>query len=331
MPETVTLARRGSSRPEAIELIGHSSAIVRVRESLARAVTLNGGVLVVAEAGTCVEEVVRALHQHRSPDAPFVVVDCAHDTGCLEAALFGAVTAAGGDDLESVAPDCRLAAACGGTLFLQDVVELPASVQARLARIARDGEASIAGRTVPMTWRLVASAAPGIEGDVQARRFRPDLFRRLSSTRIDLPPLRDRADDLPALATRMLNDACQARNLPERAFTQAALALLSVLPWPGNAEELRGVIDRIAADGPAGLIQIEQLFPLVKLRRVSERFVPIGNLREARLRFEREYIAAVLQHHDWRMTEAARTLGMQRPNLYRKARQLGLMIGRVSE
>lgn len=339
MPDTLTLAGRrpadfvGTQPRAVVELLGRSAAVTRVREVIRRTAPLDGGVLIVAEAGADVEPVAREVHQRgRAPGAPFVAVDCAHGMGRLEALLFGGSTpGSSGDALEPIERECGVAAARGGTLFLQDVGELPASVQSRLARVVRDGETLIDGQAVAMPFRLMASAAPGIDSDVYTRRFRPDLFRRLSSSRIDLPPLRDRPDDVPALATRLLEDVCQARHLPERAFTEAALALLSALSWPGNVAELRTVIDRVVAEGPGGLIQIEHLFPAVKLDRVASRFVPAGHLKEARLRFERDYIAAVLQHHDWRMTEAARTLGMQRPNLYRKARQLGITLTRVSE
>src|SRR5262249_41061793 len=101
--------------------------------------------------------------------------------------------------------------------------------------------------------------------------------------------------------------------------------------WPGNVAELRDVIDRAAASTSADTIEIEHLLPALQLDRSASAFVPAGTLREARLRFERDYIAAVLQHHGWQMAGAAQTLGMQRPNLYRKARQLGIPLTRVSE
>ena len=115
-------------------------------------------------------------------------------------------------------------------------------------------------------------------------------------------------------------------------FTQAALALLSALSWPGNLAELRAVVERAAVRAvEEGLIQVDHVLPALKLERAQAPFAPAGNLREARLRFERDYIAAVLQHHGWRMAEAANTLGIQRPNLYRKARQLGIPVARLSE
>jgi DNA-binding NtrC family response regulator len=176
----------------------------------------------------------------------------------------------------------------------------------------------------------VASASKGIEGEVRSHRFRPDLYRRLAAMRIECPPLRERPEDVPLLASRVLEDICGAEGLPVRTFTQAALALLAALSWPGNLAELHDVIARAVRghDSARAVIQIEDLLPAIRLNAAPAPFVPTGNLREARSRFEREYIAAVLQHHRWRMAEAAETLGMQRPNLYRKARQLGIPLTR---
>jgi two-component system nitrogen regulation response regulator NtrX len=176
--------------------------------------------------------------------------------------------------------------------------------------------------------RFVATASPAIDADVHGHRFRADLFRRLSVTRIDLPPLRDRADDLPQLASCLLEDACAARGVAPRTFTEAALALVAALTWPGNVAELADVLDRVVANGHGEVVQVEDVLPALQLHRVPAPFTPAGSLRDARLRFEREYIAAVLQHHGWRMADAAQTLGIQRPNLYRKARQLGIPLAR---
>jgi len=178
---------------------------------------------------------------------------------------------------------------------------------------------------------LAATGQAEIDADVNAHRFRMDLYRRLSSTRIDLPPLRDRAEDVPALATRLLDDICDAHGVARRSFTQAALALMGALTWPGNVGELRTALERVVTDAREDMLQIEHLLPALQLRRAPAPFAPAGNLREARLRFERDYIAAVLQHHGWRMADAAQALGIQRPNLYRKARQLGIPLARVSD
>lgn len=314
----------------AVELLGQSPAVTRAQELVRRAAALNGGVLITAEPGADVGSVTHELHlQSAQSTGAYVVVDC--DAGEVDRLLFGASQGEVPTDLDSVSSDSRVAAARGGTLFLQQVTELPSAVQARLARIARDGEVRIAGEPVATGFRLVASAPPTIDADVHARRFRADLYRKVSGMRIDLPPLRDRAGDVPALATRLLEDLTAARGLPSRTFTQATLALIGALTWPGNLAELRDAIERVVTNTDKTVIQIEHLLPALRLDRASAPFVPAANLREARLRFERDYISAVLQHHRWRMADASHTLGIQRPNLYRKARQLGIPISRGSD
>ncbi len=245
----------------------------------------------------------------------------------LERDLFGAPAGTPASDLDAITPESRLAAARGGTLFLQEITELPSGVQARLARILRDREVRLQGEPVATGFRVIAGAAPTIDEEVHAQRFRSDLYRRVSATRIDLPPLRDRAGDVPALAARILDDLAAGDDRPPRTFTHSALALLGAMTWPGNLVELRDAITRIAGATSDGVMQIEHVLPALQLDRPPAAFVPAGNLRDARLRFERDYIAAVLQHHGWRMADAAQTLGIQRPNLYRKARQLGIPIG----
>jgi two-component system response regulator GlrR len=330
-------ARFVPSGNEAIELAGRSAAVVRAQELVRRAAVLHTGVLIVAERGSDAESVARELHaRSRSPASPWIPLECGGgDAGSLDRLLFGRQPDLAPTDLESVSADSRLAAARGGTIFLQDVSELPASVQARLARIARDGEVRIDGAPVATDVRFVASALPLIDAEVRENRFRTDLYRRLAVSRIDLPALRDRPDDVPALAERLLEGIVgtseDKTGAAAPAFTQAALALLAALSWPGNLAELRAVVERAAVERGEGMIQVEHVLPALKLERAQAPFAPAGNLREARLRFERDYIAAVLQHHGWRMAEAANTLGIQRPNLYRKARQLGIPVARLSE
>jgi DNA-binding NtrC family response regulator len=333
-PSTARLARS----PGPLELVGHSPAITRVQELILRAATLDVGVLLTAERGADVDCVARELHaRSRRAAAPFTVVECdGGDALRLGQLLFGTFPGSSRSsvvptDLESIASDSCLAAARGGTLFLQDVTELPAAIQARLARIARDGEVQVDGEPVAIDVRLMASASPAVDADVHAHRLRLDLFRRLAVLRIDLPPLRDRQEDVPVIAVHVLDEVLGNRGMKPRAFTQAALALIAAVTWPGNLSELQAAITRVAGEPGDHDIQVEHILPALHLQRAPARFVPTGNLREARLRFERDYITAVLQHHEWRMADAAQTLGIQRPNLYRKARQLGILVTRMSE
>jgi DNA-binding NtrC family response regulator len=316
----------------AIELEGDSPAVGRARTLLQRAAALHTGVLFVGERGVDVESVVRELHgAGRGAAAPLIAVACAEDSAVIDRALFGAAALNRSADRVAVASDSHIGAARGGTLFLQDVTELPAAVQARIACLARDGEMSLDGRTVPTDCRLVASASPGIERDVREHRFRPDLYRRIAASRIELPPLRDRSGDIPVLVARLVALHRDEHGGPARRFTDAALAVMSALSWAGNLAELRSVVERVLCHTTETVVQIEQVLPSLQLARSMTAFYPAGSLRDARLRFERDYIAAVLQYHGWKVAEAAQTLGIQRPNLYRKARQLGIPVNRTGD
>jgi DNA-binding NtrC family response regulator len=318
---------------DSLELVGASPATIRSQKLVQRAASLDCGVLIVGEPGIDLSGVARAMHlRGRNPSAPFVTVDCGAGPGTqLERKLFGTRSPVEPADLDAVSADSRLAAARGGALFLQHVSELPAGAQARLARILRDGELRVDAQRVAFDARVLASAPPGIDDDLRDHRFRPELYRRLAAARIDLPPLRERADDVACLAERILADLCAAKSVPLRRFTQPALALLAALHWPGNLAELRAVVSRVAGACPEPVIPIERIVPALQLKNAPAPLPPLGKLRDARLRFERDYIAAVLQHHGWRMNEAAQTLGIQRPNLYRKARQLGIPITRLTD
>jgi DNA-binding NtrC family response regulator len=321
---------RPPNRP--LELLGRSPAIQLAHDLIRRAASSRGCVLLVAERGVELEPIARELHEGgASAGSAYVVVDCAEsDPARIEHKLFGALTDTPPPELEAVTAESAFATARGGTLFLHDVGELPSSVQARLARIARDGEMWLGGEAIPTSIRLVASAGPTLDSDVRSHRFRADLYRRLAVSRIDWPSLRDRASDIPEMVGGLLEELSDARG--ERVtMTEAAVALLSAIAWPGNLGEVHTVLDAVLANAHHDPIQIEDLLPALRLDPARAAVTPTGNLREARLQFERDYIAAALRQHNWRMAEAAQALGIQRPNLYRKARQLGIPLSGGSE
>ncbi len=321
-----------------VELVGESPAIGRLRELVADAARGRRGVVLLAEMGSQADAIARAIHaRSERAAAPFVRVDCAApEPLAVERELFGGAPARGNGSgrvnghaaVETVTASSAVAAARSGTLFLDNLVELPASVQGRLARLARDGEMRVNGAVRPFAARLVASAPPNVDEDVAQGKLRADLFRRLALTRIAIPPLRDRPDDIPLIAGQIARSRSVARGLPVRTFTQSALLVLRALPWRRNVAELVDVIDRLVVAAPGATIRVEDVLMYIGLEGAAGPFAPSGSLREARLRFEREYIAAVLRHHRWRMSDAAKTLGIQRTNLYRKARQLGIPRGR---
>jgi len=328
--EAVAATRRGR---EVLDLAGTSPAMQRLRDQIARAAARRGHTLVQAERGFDAATIARAIHDARAPGLPFILFGCADaESAEIERQLFGTSRRRADGGLESLSDACVLRRVRGGTLFLRDVVELPAPVQARLARLLRDGEAHVDEHlyVAPIDARVVSSAATPLDAEVHAGRFREDLARRLSALRLEIPPLRHRPEDIALLAAAAAAAACEQAELPRKPFTPAALTLLGALPWHGNITELERVVERLVRSAPGRTIRLEDVLASVRLDGPGHApVVPKGTLREARRWFEREYIAAVLHQHRWRTGEAARALGMQRTNLYRKARQLGIVIRSV--
>jgi DNA-binding NtrC family response regulator len=314
-------------------IFADSPAMRAVVHQLAHIAGQPGGVLISGELATGRRMLARELHRLTSQDdsSPFVAVPCSGDSTAIEQLLLGGRTptpsdASGAGGLEQVGDDSLICAAAAGTLFLADVAGLPARVQARLARILRDGEVMLAEsrRVVSLCLRPVASCTGAIDEALADGGFRGDLYRLLSVHRVAVPPLRDRREDIPKIANRMLQETCVAQNLPPKAIERPALALLSAMPWRGNAIELEALILAVAARSPHDAVRLEDVLTAVRLDGAARRYAGTGTLREAKTQFERDYITEVLELHKGRVSEAARALGVQRTNLYRKLRLLGV-------
>src|SRR5258706_9189916 len=310
-----------------LPLAGPSAAAASSREAFVAAVRSNAPALIVADRGLDAAAIAQAIHERSRPGTPLIVIDCAavvaRGAQDLDRQLFGARPRAEAHaDLDAVGSSSALLRARGGTLYLKHILDLPAATQRRLARILRDREVSATGRRVPVRGRIIGDAPASVAVEVGEGHFRSDLFRRLSETCIPVPALRERPEDMAALAVLI---AAELRGGAPPAFTQAALTVLSAPAWPGNLDELRGVLDRVLRAAPAGAIRQEDVLAHLPIDGAFARIAPQISLREARRQFEREYIASVLERHRWRMSEAARTLGIERANLYRKTRQLGIM------
>lgn len=326
----ISSSRRGSPLPRtarAVEwplpLTGPSAAASRGREAFTEALRLDVPVLIAADAGLDADAVARALHDRSRPGMPFVVIDCAGaDPASIERDLLGEPQR--GDahhDVDRVGPSAALLRARAGTLYLRHIGDLPAGVQRRLARVMRDREVSVGRRRAALRARVVTQASASIATDVRDGHVRPDLLRRLSHVTIAVPVLRERAEDIPELAVRV---AAALRSGDAPVFTQAALTVLAARSWMGNLDELRAVLERILASASNGTVRQEDVLAHLPIDGALPRVAPQVSLREARRQFERDYIASVLERHRWRMSDAARTLGIERANLYRKTRQLGI-------
>ena len=321
------------------DLYSHSPAMRPVIALIDEAAAKRAGVLIMGENGTGRQVAARAIHSRQNASAAaFVTVNCAaYDTEELDVTLFGASarTESYGDPgsrgLARVSREGRLHAAVGGTIYVQNVADAATKVQARLARVLRDREALLVetGEPIAFDVRPMAGVDPGFDRAVQEGRVRDDLFRRLSVTRIDMPPLRDRREDIPALANYYLREICAQLRVPPKTVSRAALSLISALPWPGNAVELRSLLEAVVNGLQGGRgIGLEDLLAHVRLDGGSVGLAGGGTLKQARARFEREYIANILEQHHGRISDAAKALGIQRTNLYRKMRSLRVGQGR---
>jgi len=321
------------------DLYSHSPAMRPVIALIDEAAAKRAGVLIRGEDGTGRQVAARAIHVRQNASvAAFVTVNCAaYDTEDLDAALFGAPARSesygdpGSRGLARVSREGRLHAAVGGTIYVQNVADAATKVQARLARVLRDREALLVetGEPIAFDVRPMAGVDPGFDRAVQEGRVRDDLFRRLSVIRIDMPPLRDRREDIPALANYYLREICAQLRVPPKTVSRAALSLISALPWPGNAVELRILLEAVVKGLQGGRgIGLEDLLAHVRLDGGSVGLAGGGTLKQARTRFERDYIANILEQHHGRISDAAKALGIQRTNLYRKMRSLRVGQGR---
>jgi DNA-binding NtrC family response regulator len=315
-------------------------------DAIARAARSTDGVLICGEAGTGKEIVARAIHRaageldrHSLEDllrcgreggeghAPFVAVECgARD---VERVVFGAPAATNGDeDLDRISSEGLLFQAFGGTMFLRSVQDMPGRLQARLARVLRDKEVWVQdGGGVRTLSNVNVRAIASIDAsstDEHDDRVVPELWKKLAAHRIELPPIRQRREDIPGLIRMLLADVCEALQIPSKTASSQAVALMSALPWRGNFTEMRGLLRTLVLKSPGRLIRLGDVLENIRLDGTASNFTGGGTLREARDRFEREYVSAVLEQHHGRMAEAARVLGIQRTNLYRKVRQLSV-------
>jgi DNA-binding NtrC family response regulator len=310
-------------------LFVQSAAMREVTQQVTAAAAGRQHVLIAGEPSTGRTLVARELHR-LSGGTPeqFVRLDCGQSPADLERELFG--TAAperresepGGERLTRGSAVSR---ASSGTLYLTSLTEAPARVQARLARLLRDREATLDDRSqVPVELRVIAATEPDPEALVADGRLRSDLAARLSQVRIDMPPLRRRAEDIPLLVVHVVTRTCEETDTPQKHFSRSALALLAALPWHGNGRELVALIEGLVRSVRRRVIQLEDVLEHAALDGFTARIDSGGSLRDAKARFERECITAMLLRHHGRVGEAAKALGIQRTNLYRKVRQLNV-------
>jgi transcriptional regulator with GAF, ATPase, and Fis domain len=316
-------------------LVGESPAIQAVRATARRIADTDLAVLILGENGTGKEVVARAIHfgSRRRKD-PFVAVNCAALTETLlESELFGHEKGAFTDAHESRAGKFELAA--GGTLFLDEIGDMSLAGQAKMLRVLEDKTIVRVGGSRPIHTdvRVLAATNQKLVDLVRAKRFREDLYFRLNVVSIELPPLRQRGDDVLLLAEHFLHVFCQraGRRVPK--FTLPARKRLEAHSWPGNVRELRNLMERLAYLSTGDRIEAEELaFILAPLSGETPSLMVVGReLNDATQEFQRKYIQQTIDEARGNVTEAAKTLGVHRSNLYRKMRQLNMDAEKAAE
>ncbi len=306
-------------------LIGNSPAIIALRDTIERLANTDLPVLVLGASGTGKEVVSRALHVGGSrADQPFVAVNCAAiSETLLESELFGHEKGAFTDAAETRKGKFELADE--GTLFLDEIGDMSPGGQAKLLRVLEQKVITRVGgsQTIPINVRVIAATNQDLSEAVGEKRFREDLFYRLSVVTLELPPLSDRPEDILPLAEHFLCDFCVEAGRSPLTLAPEAQQRLTGHTWPGNVRELRNLMERVAFLCPGDQIEIDDLaFILAPGREPDVEMPADAGLAEATRRFQVDYIRRSIRLAANNMTEAARLLGLHRSNLYRKMGQL---------
>ena len=317
------------------ELIGQSQAIREVKESIDRVAPVNSRVLITGPAGSGKEVVARMLHsKSQRAKSPFVVVNCAAMLPeRFEIELFGAESPSAGSETQQKVGTFE--AAHNGTLFLDEVADMPLETQGKIVRVLQEQIFERVGGTtrVEVDVRVVAASTADLAEEIDAGRFREDLFYRLNVVPIEVPPLKKRPDDIPLLAQHFMERAATATGRPHREVNADALAVLQAYSWPGNVRELRNVIERLlimAPDDPSKSIGIDMLPPEINADtpvsgNMAGKMEIMGlPLRDAREIFEREYLMAQVTRFGGNISKTAEFIGMERSALHRKLKSLGM-------
>jgi len=312
---------------EKYRIIGESVPMKALRQQLALMAGTNGRVLIYGESGTGKELVAHALHamSPRAPE-PFVEVNCAAiPEELIESELFGhrrgSFTGASEDKTG------KFQKADGGSLFLDEVGDMSLKTQAKVLRSLEEQRFEPVGASefIQVDVRVIAATNKHLEEEIERGNFREDLFYRLNVIPFYVPPLRERREDIPLLADYFLNEFTTAYGRKRKELTLEAYRVLEDYHWPGNVRELRNLMERIVIMNPQVRVDARHI-PLNLSRKGAPEQVanPFATLQEVRQAAERDYILKKLEETTGNVSRAAELLGLERSNLYRKMKALGL-------
>ena len=310
-------------KSDAPKMIGSSPAWQRAVEQATMAARSDARVLLIGESGTGKELLAAHIH-NSSPFAggPFVKVNCAAiPTELLETELFGHEK--GSFTGATATRRGKFEMADGGTIFLDEVGDLHAASQAKLLRVLQEGEFHRVGgeQIIRVSVRVLSATNRDLASLVSQERFREDLYYRLSVVPIRVPALRERPHDVRVLAEYFLEDFCARNNFRAKKLDDTVFPVLETYPWPGNARELRNVVERMAILTQGDRLTRDAIPVEIRVQREAG---PKSTIQEARESAEREHILRALEESSWNVSGAARALGMERTNLHKRIRALGL-------
>jgi two-component system nitrogen regulation response regulator NtrX len=309
------------------EIIGDSVPMKALRQQLRLMAGTNGRVLIYGESGTGKELVARAIHRSSQRlHGPFVEVNCAAlPEDLIESELFGhRRTSLDGTMDQKIG---KMQKAHSGTFFLDEVGDMSLKTQAKVLRALDEHrfEPVGAAQTIQVDVRVVAATNKNLEKEIERGNFREDLFYRLNVIPFTVPPLRERVEDIPQLAAHFLKEFALAYGRKPKELNQDALSLLMSYHWPGNVRELRNLMERIVILHPQHTVEARHL-PLEGTRKTpsGKPWDGFGSLHDVKEAAERDYILRKLEETSGNVTRAAELLGLERSNLYRKMKTLGI-------
>jgi two-component system nitrogen regulation response regulator NtrX len=320
---------RGRVEGEA-PLVGESPPMRRLKDQIAQVAATDARVLIVGENGTGKELVAHAIHRLSGrADAPLVEVNCAAiPEELIESELFGHEKGS----FTGATEDRRgkFEEADGATLFLDEVGDMSPKTQAKVLRALQEGRFTRVGGTRPISSdaRVLSATNKDLGAEIRRNNFREDLYFRLAVVPIEVPPLRDRIEDIPLLARQFLAEASVRFGRKPRTLTHASLETLSAHRWPGNVRELKNVIERAVILSAADAIGPDSFHLRRDTDSGSDGVPADAPLRVARDDFERRYILAALRRHRGNVSRTAEALDLERSNLYRKLRGYGIEVER---
>jgi two-component system nitrogen regulation response regulator NtrX len=331
MPSRDGGARERGTDGERYGMVGRSDAIQRVYQLVDMVAPTRARVLISGERGSGKELVARAIHALSSRrDKPFVQMNCAAvPAELVESEMFGHVKGA----FTGAVADRRglFESANAGTLFLDEIGDMGLVVQAKLLRVLQEGELTPVGssKSRSVDVRVLAATSKNLLEEIEQGRFRDDLYDRLNVVNIALPPLRARREDVPLLAEHYLRLASVENGFKPKRLAPRAIDFLSQLPWRGNVRELRNLMERLAVIVARDAVGHRDVMEALHMTtpQGGEDSAPLP-LRVARSRFERQYILERLSANRGNLGHTAKELGIERTNLYRKMKQLGIGIQR---